>query len=191
MLKSSKLLKISVLVLACLIISVVTVRKLNKYQSRLAEYKNELATYQDEIAECKTNYQMLLKRVTPTFTLSNVKGEIVSNKNYEFPEQGLLYEFLDKDDIVLQLGGNIGTSCIFADKILDKKDKQLCVEPNNELMDVLQKNKKLNNAHFNIINGIVSNKVCSYKKNPADENLVGVSFTALPNNYRHQEEGMI
>ncbi len=167
MLKSSNFLKILLLILACLITSVVVFKKWNKYQKKLTMCQSELI-----------DYKMLIKQRIPNFILSNVKGKFISNKDYEFSEQRLLYEFLDENDVVLQLGGNIGTSCILADKILNKKDKQLCVEPNNETTEVLQKNKKLNNSKFNIISGIISNKICSYKKNQKedDDNKVGVTF---------------
>ena len=82
----------------------------------------------------------------------------VDNKNYEFMEQELLKKYLIKNDHVLQLGGNIGTSCITVDKIINNKKMNICVEPNANLINILEYNKKINNCNFKIINNIISER---------------------------------
>jgi len=53
------------------------------------------------------------------------------------------YEFVDKDDVVLDIGANIG---LFS--ILSKKAKKIiCVEPIKECIPVLEKNLQSNNLH--------------------------------------------
>ena len=101
-----------------------------------------------------------------------IKKQFLKNFNVYLPnilwepvEQYYLNKYLDKNDIVLQLGGNIGTSCIFADKILDKKDKQICVEPNTGIIKLLEENKLKNNSKFQIINGVITNKKDVYLNN--------------------------
>ena len=41
---------------------------------------------------------------------------------------------------ILQLGGNIGGSCIYVDKIIKKNNINLCVEPNSKVIKTLIKN---------------------------------------------------
>ena len=53
----------------------------------------------------------------PKFKLYNLKGKLIKNSKWEFKEQKLLNKYLKPSDNVLQLGGNIGTSCILVDKI--------------------------------------------------------------------------
>tara|TARA_Y100000389_G_scaffold174968_1_gene185349 strand:- start:15144 stop:16259 length:1116 start_codon:yes stop_codon:yes gene_type:complete len=98
------------------------------------------------------------RKSLPQFNLEDTKGKTMSNKDYEIDEQILLYKWVSKDDSVLQLGGNIGTSCILVDKIpsRNKKSINVCVEPNGALIPLLEKNKNKNKANFVIIDGAVS-----------------------------------
>ena len=92
------------------------------------------------------------------FKLYNIKNNLIENKNWEYSEQKILGKYLNKNDNILQLGGNIGASCIYADKIIDKQNTNICVEPNPKIIDILNKNKKYTNSNFDIIYGIISNK---------------------------------
>jgi hypothetical protein len=75
----------------------------------------------------------------------------------ELPEQIALYKYLRPDDVVLQLGGNIGTSCILVDKLVRNKEQQMCVEPNSNIIPMLQYNKSNTNSRFKIIPSIITN----------------------------------
>lgn len=86
----------------------------------------------------------------------------IPNIFWEPEEQYFLNKYLNKNDIVLQLGGNVGTSCIFVDKIVDQKDKQICVEPNLGIIKLLEENKTKNNSKFQIIDGAITNKTNIY-----------------------------
>lgn len=93
----------------------------------------------------------------PNFNLYDTNNKLIDSKNWEYKEQELLQKYLKKGDRILQLGANIGTSCIVADKLLNsEKDSVYCVEPNKNIIEILEKNKKLNNSNFNIINGILT-----------------------------------
>lgn len=74
------------------------------------------------------------------FKLLSLNGTI-DNHDYEVDEQLALIRVLRKGDRVLQLGGNIGTSCITA-SIAAKLDTNVCVEPCKELYDILEKNSR-------------------------------------------------
>ena len=92
------------------------------------------------------------------FNLYNVNNKIIKNENWEYSEQKLLIKYLKKYDNVLQLGGNIGASCIMVDKILNKNSINICVEPNNKIINTLEKNKKYHNSKFKIIYGVISDR---------------------------------
>jgi hypothetical protein len=55
---------------------------------------------------------LLIKHVMPEFELQDMTGNIISSKSYEYDEQKLLCNYVHSGDHVLQLGANIGTSCI-------------------------------------------------------------------------------
>ena len=89
------------------------------------------------------------------FKLKEYKSnKLIKNTDWEYQEQKALMKYLSSDDKILQLGGNIGGSCIMASKIGVKKN--YCIEPNNKLINILEENKKINKVDFKIINGIIS-----------------------------------
>lgn len=92
----------------------------------------------------------------PSFELKGLDENKIKNNNYEENEQILLFQYISPNDSVLQLGGNIGTSCILVDKILINKKNNVCVEPNKNIISILKQNKKENKAKFEIVNGIIS-----------------------------------
>lgn len=103
------------------------------------------------------------------FKLMSPDKDYVDNDKIEYPEQVALYKYVKKDDVVLQLGGNIGTSCILVDKIVSNKSSQMCVEPNYKIGKILLKNKEEHNAKFMIIDGIITEK-SGASMNMTDEN---------------------
>jgi hypothetical protein len=64
------------------------------------------------------------------FQLYDVRHQLVENRNYEIWEQLLLHDWLRPTHSLIQFGGNIGTSCIYADKFLNNSAKQYCLEQN-------------------------------------------------------------
>ena len=84
-------------------------------------------------------------------------SKLIKSTSYETMEQALLLYYVNETDNVIELGANIGTSSILLSKILKNSEKQhIAVEPNADIVKILDKNKKLNNSNFNIISGIVS-----------------------------------
>ena len=68
------------------------------------------------------------------------------------------YNNIIETDIVLEIGGNIGsTSLIIADKLSNSKNL-VVIEPSKKATKQLRKNKKQHNHNFNIFEG------CSIKK---------------------------
>jgi len=108
------------------------------------------------------NYIRIGKFFLVTKRFFNFFEAYVPNIIWEHEEQYFLNKYLDKNDVVLQLGGNVGTSCIFVDKIVEQKDKQICVEPNLNIIKLLEENKRKNNGKFQIIDGVITNKTNIY-----------------------------
>ncbi len=70
---------------------------------------------------------------------------------------------IDKTDVVLEIGGNIGsTSLIIADKLLNSQNL-VVIEPSEKASTILQQNKDKHNHHFSIFKGCLS-KVPLYEK---------------------------
>lgn len=92
------------------------------------------------------------------FQVQRQNGQIVDNDKYEYEEQTMLLSFLREGDHVLQIGGNIGTSCIAAAKFPNKLAANICVEPSNGNLPTLKANIKRNNVEdgVHVLEGIVA-----------------------------------
>lgn len=74
----------------------------------------------------------------------------------EYPEQEMSVAYIDKDDIVLELGGNIGrNSCVIASILNDSKNL-VVVETDPQNTSKLIENRDLNNLHFFIEDAAIS-----------------------------------
>lgn len=106
------------------------------------------------------------------FKLYNLSNELIKNQSTELMEQLFLQQYVKPNDSVLQLGANIGTSCILVDKLIDNKKMNVCLEPIKEVYDVLVKNKKYNECGFIPVLGLLSNEK-SVKMNKHGNDLNG------------------
>ena len=85
----------------------------------------------------------------------NENDDIIDTNKIEHTEQRFADMFLDKDDVVLELGARYGSvSCI----ISDKTKRCVSVEPDERVWNALTKNKINNNCNFEIVKGFISNK---------------------------------
>jgi FkbM family methyltransferase len=71
-------------------------------------------------------------------------------------EQELCYKYIDKNDVVLELGGNIGRVSLIIASIVNNENLTV-IESDYENCVKLKENKELNNFTFNIVNGAISN----------------------------------
>lgn len=108
----------------------------------------------------------MYKRIVETYTMDKVNfmllqtnNEYIKNTEWEYPEQKTLLKYVKDGDRVLQLGGNIGASCI-AVSLQKDLEQNICVEPNNEIIDILRHNIKYNNVDdkITVINGIITSQ---------------------------------
>ena len=85
-------------------------------------------------------------------------NNLVNTNKLEKTEQDLAQKYIKKDDVVLELGARYGSvSCVINSK-LSNKNNQVSVEPDSRVWNALEKNKKINNCGFNIINGFIGEK---------------------------------
>ena len=93
------------------------------------------------------------------FMLASANGDSVydSSFTHETLEQIGLIVSLRRGDRVVQLGGNIGTSCILAARMLRTSaadDRRvMCVEPNPRFWPDLERNRQLSGSSFQIVRG--------------------------------------
>ena len=91
------------------------------------------------------------------------RAEIISKLNLihgsidqEVPEQFMSVMFIKPDDVVLEIGGNVGrNSCVIASLLNDSKN-QVTVESCTEHAQRLAENRDNNGLHFNIENSAIS-----------------------------------
>ena len=77
---------------------------------------------------------------------------------YEKQEQQFIEKYLQSEDTVLELGGNIGVISNEINRKLKNKGNHVVLEPNPRMIKFLRKNKNLNSAGYKIVEGIISSK---------------------------------
>ena len=93
--------------------------------------------------------------------IRNQFGQSVDIANLEKPEQDLVQQYIEENDIVFELGARYGSvSCIINSK-LKCRTNQVVVEPDERVWDALERNKTVNNCEFHIVKGFVSAKKLS------------------------------
>lgn len=113
----------------------------------------------------------------------------------EYPEQKMAVMFIKPDDVVLELGGNIGrNSCIIASILKDSKNL-VVVESDPHSAKLLEENKTLNNLNLNIENSAISKRPLiqsAWNTVPSDVVLAGyykvntISYDEIKNKYNKQ-----
>jgi FkbM family methyltransferase len=91
------------------------------------------------------------------FYIRHLNGERTSNRDYEYDEQKMLGAVLRPGDRTLQLGGNVGTSCIYASALHPDLGYNICVEPSDEVLPLLRRNIEENgmSGKVEVIHGAV------------------------------------
>ena len=85
-------------------------------------------------------------------------GNPININLIEKPEQDLARQYIEQDDIVLELGGRYGSvSCVINSKLANKNN-QVVIEPDERVWRALERNRQANNCSFHIVKGFVSNK---------------------------------
>lgn len=100
-------------------------------------------------------------------------GKQIDIKN-EREEQYVSHDYISPHNTVLELGARYGVvSCVINHK-LEHPTHHVCFEPDTTVIESLMKNKETHRAHFQIVNGIISNKKLSLKQNGYASHVVTV-----------------
>lgn len=75
---------------------------------------------------------------------------------YEKGERTLTKKYLDTKDVIFELGGCLGIVSCISNRLLSEPTRHVVVEANPELIPWIAKNKMINNAKFNIEQGLLS-----------------------------------
>ena len=81
-----------------------------------------------------------------------------SFSNYELPERVLIKKYISRENKILEIGACVGVTSCFSNKLLENKQNHVVLEPNPNMLGLLNKNKELNSSLFKIEEGILSLK---------------------------------
>ncbi len=74
----------------------------------------------------------------------------------EYTEQTLSCKYINENDIVFEIGGNMGRNALIISNILNNDKNLVTLEPNKEFADKLLENRNYNNKNFYIENSALS-----------------------------------
>lgn len=87
--------------------------------------------------------------------IHDIQGNIIDYNQIETTEWKLAKDYVKSNDIVLELGARFGSTSVTLNKIVEGKNI-ICVEPDENVLETLENNRKINNCDFNIVKGIIS-----------------------------------
>jgi FkbM family methyltransferase len=103
------------------------------------------------------NYNEFLEFINK-HTFYDENDNLIDHKKEEIDEQYQVYQFIESKDIVLELGGRYGSVSTVINKMVHHKNNHVVVEPDNNVIHSLEKNKSINNCKFTICPKFISNK---------------------------------
>jgi hypothetical protein len=89
--------------------------------------------------------------------IDNTHYKFINPFNYEVFEQQLIYKYVKKNDIVLEIGGRLGIVSYTINSILNEKTNHVVIEPNKNSIGSLIYNKLLFDSKYIICNKVLSN----------------------------------
>jgi len=93
--------------------------------------------------------------------LSNIHSKLIiryGSLQDELPEQKMAVMYLNGDEKILEIGGNIGRNSLVIASILDDDTNLVTLECDNDSATKLQNNRNINNLQFHIENSALSNR---------------------------------
>jgi FkbM family methyltransferase len=137
------------------------------------------------IIEYKYNYQLKIDIINNTITATSnediiKKLEDIQNKlqikygtfKEEVPEQLLVTRYLTGDEIVLELGGQIGRNSLIISSLLKNQKNHVVLEIDPVIVNMLKENRDINNLNFYIEGAALSKRKLIAKEGrtyPSDE----------------------
>lgn len=104
--------------------------------------------------------RMVTKNNCILYNENNVK---IDNKKVERIQQCFCEKYINPDDVVLELGARYGSVSCAINLVLNNKNNQVSVEPDDRVWNTLTKNRDNNNCEFNIVYGLISKDKFSLK----------------------------
>jgi len=84
-------------------------------------------------------------------------GKLINHKINEREEQEQAYKYIESNDIVLELGGRYGTVSSVINYKLNNKKNHVVVEPDENIIPALTRNREINKSGYHILSKIISN----------------------------------
>ena len=109
----------------------------------------------------------------------------------EKEEQEQAQEYIKDFDCVLELGARYGTVSEIINKKLKNPLNHVVVEPDCDVWESLEKNKKNSGSQFQIIKGFISNKKLSLKKGGYGTNQIADESSTIPHFTFNQVKAMV
>tara|TARA_Y100000361_G_scaffold126733_1_gene120858 strand:+ start:22304 stop:23557 length:1254 start_codon:yes stop_codon:yes gene_type:complete len=91
----------------------------------------------------------------------NELNEPIDTSKMEIEDQQKAKAWINKNDIVLELGARYGTVSYVINKKLSNPSNHVAVEPDERVWDCLENNRESNSCEFHILKGFISNKKLS------------------------------
>jgi len=91
--------------------------------------------------------------ITSGYISKRMKQQLING--YEKSEVHLVQKYIESNDRVIEIGAGIGFMGVFLTKII-KVNNYTGVEANINLFEIIERNKKLNNVDFCVLNHLVS-----------------------------------
>lgn len=121
-------------------------------------------------------YQLPLFRLKDKFLIDE-NGNIIDKREERF-EQYLVYKYILKNDVVLEVGGRYGIVSNTINLLLKDKTQHVVIEPDKSVIQALTINRNQYNSKYTIVNCAISNYPELYLVN----NEYGTYVSPNPNN---------
>jgi len=130
----------------------------------------------------------MLEGFADYFNENNQKIDILTTEKVE---QDQAQEFIKAEDCVLELGGRYGTVSGIINKKLSNTRAHIVVEPDSDVWETLEKNKKNIESQYKIVKGVISNKKMSFQKNGYATSQVADEASTVPHYTFNQIREMV
>lgn len=119
----------------------------------------------------------------PIMDIQDQFGNQVDTKRVETREQKLANEYIQENDVVLELGARYGSvSCIINSKLNNMtKTNQVVVEPDKRVWKALERNRDANDCKFHIVKGFISKQKLDLKNLESCNGGYGATFVDTDN----------
>jgi FkbM family methyltransferase len=107
---------------------------------------------------------MIRANIRQNIQLFDEHGVIINHFQSERKEQFAALKYIKSQDRVLELGARYGSVSCVIDKILIDGSNLVSVEPDETVWKALKRNRDINECRFNIVEGLVSKKLYSLKR---------------------------